>query len=84
MNEEYAQHHRMLAERRAMLLSLDPVRCRAFLETYSRWDAIETIDDEMCLVIMHKGRVETRDLPEHERAVSRTWLIEHNYRPGIL
>lgn len=70
-----------LAERRAMLLALDPATMRAYLRKYGETRIPSS--DEVCLISMHKARIEATDIPEAEKIKSRFWLRQRGYKPGI-
>lgn len=69
-----------LAERKAILLSLDVARFRAYLRKNGR---AQPSSDEVCLAAMHKARCEATYIPLAEKATSVMWLLEHGYKAGI-
>lgn len=70
-----------LAERRQMLLALDPATMRAFLIKYGE-DVPDS--DDVCLIAMHKARCEALDLADTERTKSRFWLKQRGFQPGVI
>lgn len=67
-----------LAERRAMLLSLDLDQARAYLRKYG--EHVPDSDDVL-LLALHRARTAALDLPLGERIKSRWWLREHGSKP---
>lgn len=70
-----------LQDRREMLLALDVAKMRAYMEKYGE-PAPDS--DEVCMIAMHKARIEAGDIPFNEKMKSRFWLQQRGYKPGIV
>lgn len=66
-----------IAERRVALLSMDKTTIEQYMLKYG---VSPPRNDDTFWVAVHMARTGARDLPMHERLISKRWLTERGYR----
>ena len=69
-------------DRDAVLRALDRDKLERFLRKWNQPRSYEWIGDSW-LAAMHKARLQIVAFTEAEKAVSRTWLAQHDYTEAV-